>query len=76
MNFPIDHMYRLSDRGGAGLSCDAQGVALGSAELARVHLDEGGIRRCEDARRASSRRCLKPPTDLNRTGSFSAFIVA
>jgi hypothetical protein len=47
MNFPIDYLYRLSDRGGAGLSCDAQGLALGSAELARVHLDDGGFRHCE-----------------------------
>ena len=47
MNFPIDYLYRLVDRGGAGLSCDAQGVALGSAELARLHLEEGCVRRCE-----------------------------
>jgi hypothetical protein len=47
MNFPIDYLYRLVDRGGAGLSCDASGVALGSAELARVDLQGGRLRRCE-----------------------------
>jgi len=43
MNFPIDYLCRLVDRGGAGLSCDARGVTLGSAELARVHLEEGRV---------------------------------
>jgi hypothetical protein len=47
MNFPIDYLYRLVDRGGAGLSCDAQGVMLGSTELARVHREGSRLRRCE-----------------------------
>ncbi|MGD1015612.1 MAG: hypothetical protein ABR863_04130 [Roseiarcus sp.] len=40
-------MYRLAPRGGGGLACDAAGVALGPAELARVGADSAGRRRCE-----------------------------
>jgi len=47
MNFPIDYLFRLVDRGEAGLSCDAHGVTLGSAELAWVNLEEGQLRHCE-----------------------------
>jgi hypothetical protein len=36
MNFPIDYMFRLAARGGAGLSCDETGVALGAADLASL----------------------------------------
>jgi len=56
MNFPIEHMFRLAPRGGAGLACDETGVALGAADLARVHLEAGGRRRCE----------VRPPGDIGR----------
>lgn len=39
--------YRLVTRGGAGLACDEDGLALGAADLARVRRDAGGVRRCE-----------------------------
>ncbi len=54
MNFAVDHMFRLAPRGGAGLSCDEIGVALGAADLARVHLEAGGRRRCE----------VRPPAEV------------
>jgi hypothetical protein len=47
MNFPLAAMYRLAPRGAGGLACDAAGVALGPAELARVGADSKGRRRCE-----------------------------
>jgi hypothetical protein len=56
MNFPIEHMYRLAPRGGAGLACDETGVALGATDLARVHLEAGGRRRYE----------VRPPADVGR----------
>jgi hypothetical protein len=56
MNFPVDYIYRLARRGGAGLACDAAGVALGAADLARVHREAGGRRRCE----------VRPPSDIGR----------
>jgi hypothetical protein len=48
MNVASEHFYRLVARGGAGLACDEEGVALG-ALLALVHtrLDAGGVRHCE-----------------------------
>jgi hypothetical protein len=45
MNFPVNYMSRLAPRGGAGLACDDAGVALGAADLARMHFDDGGRRR-------------------------------
>ena len=36
MNLPLGRLYRLVPRGGPGLSCDADGVALGGVPLARV----------------------------------------
>jgi len=56
MNFAVDYMFRLAPRGGAGLACDETGVALGAADLARVHLEAGGRRRCE----------VRPPGDIGR----------
>jgi hypothetical protein len=47
MSFPLVRMYRLAPRGGDGLACDAAGVALGSADLARVGADAAGRRRCK-----------------------------
>ena len=44
MSFPLVRMYRLAPRGGDGLACDAAGVALGSADLARVGADAAGRR--------------------------------
>jgi len=55
MNFAVDYIYRLAPRGGAGLACDAAGVALGATDLARVHL-EGDRRRCE----------VRPPGEIGR----------
>jgi hypothetical protein len=55
MNFAVDYIYRLAPRGGAGLACDAAGVALGATDLARVHL-EGARRRCE----------VRPPGEIGR----------
>ena len=39
--------YQLVARGGAGLACDKDGLALGAMDLASVRLDTGGMRRCE-----------------------------
>jgi hypothetical protein len=47
VGFTFAHMYRLAPRGGAGLACDQDGVALGAAVLARVRRDNEGKRHCE-----------------------------
>jgi len=47
MNIPLRHAYRLTERGGAGLSCDENGLALGGVDLARVRQDADGAGRCE-----------------------------
>ncbi len=46
MNLPL-RPYRLADRGGAGLACDADGLALGAVNLAWVRRDANGVIRCE-----------------------------
>jgi hypothetical protein len=47
MNIPVEHWYRLVPRGGAGLVCDNDGLALGAVALARARLDERRVRRCD-----------------------------
>jgi len=46
MNIPTQRSYRLVPRGGAGLACDEQGLALGGVDLARAQTDARGMRRC------------------------------
>ncbi len=46
MNLPTQRSYRLVPRGGAGLACDEQGLALGGVDLARALTDARGMRRC------------------------------
>jgi hypothetical protein len=41
MLMPPIQMYRLASRGKGGLVCDKGGVALGPADLVRVHEDAG-----------------------------------
>jgi hypothetical protein len=43
MNAPLRHAYRLVPRGGAGLSFDENGLALGGVDLARVRQDGVGV---------------------------------
>ena len=47
MNVASERFYRLVPRGGAGLACDAEGVALGALNLVRTRVDAGGVRYCE-----------------------------
>ena len=47
MNIALEPSYRLVPRGGMGLACDKDGVALGSADLVRLLPDARGARRCE-----------------------------
>ncbi len=47
MNLPVRHAYHLVRRGGRGLTCDEDGLALGSLALARTSRDAQGARRCE-----------------------------
>ena len=47
MNVASERFYRLVPRGGAGLACDAEGVALGALNLVRARVDAGGVRHCE-----------------------------
>jgi hypothetical protein len=47
MSIFAQHSYRLVPRGGEGLACDKDGLALGAVDLARVRLDARGVRRCE-----------------------------
>jgi hypothetical protein len=46
MNGSTQCAYRLVPRGGAGLACDAEGLALGGVDLARTLTDGDGVRRC------------------------------
>jgi hypothetical protein len=46
MNLPTQNSYRLVPRGGAGLACDEEGLALGGVDLARAQTDARGLRRC------------------------------
>jgi hypothetical protein len=46
MNIPL-RAYRLSERGGPGLACDENGLALGGVNLARVGRDANGAARGE-----------------------------
>lgn len=46
MNMPLGRSFRLVSRGGAGLACDKNGVALGTVELVRTLLDARGGRHC------------------------------
>lgn len=39
--------YRLTERDGAGLACDEQGLALGGVELVNARQDENGVIRCD-----------------------------
>jgi hypothetical protein len=75
MNLPAQNAYRLVPRGGAGLACDAEGLALGGVDLARALTDTRGVRRWvmrapdETAKilRASYGRCeTKPSCDSTR----------
>jgi hypothetical protein len=47
MNIPSENWYRLVARGGAGLACDKDGVALGAVDLVRARLDARRVRRCD-----------------------------
>jgi A nuclease family of the HNH/ENDO VII superfamily with conserved AHH len=47
MNIPLQRTYHLTPRGGAGLSCDEKGVALGDVALVRGRQDAEGGARCE-----------------------------
>lgn len=42
MNAPFARTFRLVPRGGAGLACDDDGVALGPVSLVEAWRDEGG----------------------------------
>lgn len=42
MNAPLARTFRLVPRGGAGLACDDDGVALGPVSLVEAWRDEGG----------------------------------
>jgi hypothetical protein len=46
MNTALRSSHRLVKRGGAGLACDEDGVALGAVNLVSVSADAGGVRRC------------------------------
>ena len=46
MKTPLDRTYRLFARGGAGLACDKDGIALGAIGLAQAYVDSKGARRC------------------------------
>jgi hypothetical protein len=46
MNIPL-RQYRLTARGGAGLACDENGLALGEVDLVRVRQDANGVAHCE-----------------------------
>jgi hypothetical protein len=46
INLPAQNAYRLVPRGGAGLACDEEGLALGGVDLARAQTDARGLRRC------------------------------
>jgi len=54
MEVALRRSYRLSPRGGPGLSCDDAGVALGGIDLARVRRDADGVSRCE----------VRPPAEI------------
>jgi hypothetical protein len=45
MNMTPRPPYRLVTRGGAGLVCDEDGLALGAVDLARLQRGAGGMRR-------------------------------
>lgn len=47
MNIAQQRIFRLVERGGAGLACDEEGVALGGVELARVRREARRALRCE-----------------------------
>ena len=56
MTVPWTQIYRLVPRGGAGLACDQDGIALGAANLVRTRLGERGRRHCE----------VQPPQAIRR----------
>jgi hypothetical protein len=58
MTVPWTHMYRLSARGGPGLACDKDGIALGAASLVHARLGTGGARRCDVRSTGAIRRVL------------------
>ena len=47
MHAALERLYRIVPRGQAGLSCDAEGVALGALDVARTRTDAAGVRRCK-----------------------------
>ena len=66
MNAPL-RPYRLVSRGGAGLACDQDGLALGGADLARATREARGAARCDVRSPAEIARILRaaygPQTD-------------
>ena len=54
MTSPTQRADRLVRRGGAGLACDQEGLALGGVDLAGVQTDERGMRRC----------VMRPPEEI------------
>jgi hypothetical protein len=56
MEVALQRPYRLMARGGPGLSCDDDGVALGGVDLARVSRNADGVTRCE----------VRPPADIGQ----------
>ena len=47
MTIPLKHAYSLVPRGGAGLACDEDGLALGTLAVVRARQDATGVRHSE-----------------------------
>ncbi len=56
INVSTQRCYRLAPRGGAGLACDEEGLALGAVVLAHTQVDARGVRRC----------VMRPPEEIGR----------
>ena len=56
MEVALQRSYRLTTRGGPGLSCDDGGLALGGVDLARLRRNAEGAARCE----------VRPPAEVGQ----------
>ncbi len=59
MNLPLGRPYRLVDRGGSGLVCDQDGVALGALSLIRAGRSARNLRGCDVRSPAEIDRILR-----------------
>jgi hypothetical protein len=59
MDLPLGRPYRLADRGGPGLVCDEDGVALGAISLIRAGRGAKNLRGCEVRSPAEIERILR-----------------